>query len=138
RCRRSAGSRCSSSCLDPGTERRLSDWRRSGHERGTVPGQRRTCPLGLGTDNPPSLEGCPRPCPKHGSRGKRGGRMAVIIHLLQGRIETYITCDDCGRPILGRVKWYPPGPDDYNLEGHHFHADGCPVVAGRRERATGV
>jgi len=50
--------------------------------------------------------------------------MGVTLDLFRGVVETYLTCDTCGFPILGRVQIDPPvGARDYE---RFSHADGCP------------
>jgi hypothetical protein len=50
--------------------------------------------------------------------------MGITIDLLNRRFSVYVTCDNCGLPILGRVAVDPPGGvRDYE---RFSHADGCP------------
>ena len=51
--------------------------------------------------------------------------MGVTLDILNGRAQTYVTCDTCGFPILGRAHVDPPaGARDYE---RYSHLDGCPT-----------
>jgi hypothetical protein len=56
--------------------------------------------------------------------------MGVTLDVLRGRVSVYVTCDNCGHPILGRVVVETPAnPVMYD---RYMHADGeCPDEAQR-------
>ena len=55
---------------------------------------------------------------------KTEASMGATVDILRGNISTYITCDSCGLPILGRVAVDPAcAVRDWD---RYTHADGCP------------
>jgi len=52
--------------------------------------------------------------------------MGITVDGSRGRVEPYVTCDNCGYPIFGAVQVDPPG--EFRDDDRHVHADGCPDV----------
>jgi hypothetical protein len=51
--------------------------------------------------------------------------MGVTVDVLRGRLSFYVTCDNCGHPILGKPEIDPPsGVRDYPRYAHP--AGQCP------------
>jgi hypothetical protein len=50
--------------------------------------------------------------------------MGLTLDVLRGRVSVYLTCDNCGAPILGRAACEPLGT--HREVDRYTHADGCP------------